>query len=292
MKPLVSVLMAAYKAEKYIGEAIESVINSHYSNWELIIVDDKSPDNTLGVAREYETKDSRIKVYVNEVNLGDYPNRNKVASLATGKYLKYLDNDDVLYHYSLDYMVDAMENEPAAGLAIGFSIIDDDKPYPILKKPVEVYKDEFLNKGFLGYGPSAAIIRHEVFKEFNGFSGKVFVGDQELWLKIGAMYPIIKLQPALIWYRSHPEQESKRERKDLTNYNIRFKICKDALEINKNLFSEEEYLYATKKMKRNYARLLCKNILTPGQTKAALKTWKSSGLSFIELTDGFKGYIP
>jgi glycosyltransferase involved in cell wall biosynthesis len=90
-KPLVSVLMTVYNREKYISEAIESVMASTYQNWELIIVDDRSKDTSVEIARHYETQDKRIKVYVNEANLGDYPNRNKAASYAEGKYLKYVD---------------------------------------------------------------------------------------------------------------------------------------------------------------------------------------------------------
>src|SRR5260370_37746092 len=94
-KPLVSVLMTAYNREKYIAQAIESVLASTYTNFELIIVDDRSTDYSVEIARGYERKDKRVRVHVNEKNLGDYPNRNKAASYAVGKYIRYLDSDDV-----------------------------------------------------------------------------------------------------------------------------------------------------------------------------------------------------
>ena len=75
-------------------EAIESVLASSYSNFELIIVDDGSSDSTVSIARKYEVEDNRVKLYVNKKNLGDYPNRNYAATLAKGHYLKYLDSDD------------------------------------------------------------------------------------------------------------------------------------------------------------------------------------------------------
>ena len=86
---LVSVLMTSFNRDKYIAEAIDSVLASTYQNWELIIVDDCSKDKTVEIAKSYEAKDNRIKVYVNKKNLGDYPNRNKAASYAKGKYIKY-----------------------------------------------------------------------------------------------------------------------------------------------------------------------------------------------------------
>ena len=68
----------------------------------MIIVDDVSQDDTYSVAMRYAEQDSRISVYKNDTNLGDYPNRNMAASYAKGKYLKYLDADDKLYPYGLE----------------------------------------------------------------------------------------------------------------------------------------------------------------------------------------------
>src|SRR5258708_16190742 len=117
-KPIVSVLMTAYNREKYIAEAIESVMASTYVNFELIILDDCSKDKTVEIARKYETRDKRIRVYVNEENLGDYPNRNQAASYANGKYLKYLDSDDIIYYFGLDVMVNSMEKFPKPVISI------------------------------------------------------------------------------------------------------------------------------------------------------------------------------
>jgi glycosyltransferase involved in cell wall biosynthesis len=69
--PLVSVLMTSYNREKYIGEAIESVLESTYNNFELIIVDDCSTDNTVKIAKSFAEKDARVKVFCNDKNPGD-----------------------------------------------------------------------------------------------------------------------------------------------------------------------------------------------------------------------------
>ena len=95
-QPLVSILMTAYNRERYIAEAIESVLAITYRNWELIIVDDCSKDCTTEIAMRYAKKDDRIKVYINEKNLGDYPNRNKAISYASGEYIMFCDSDDKL----------------------------------------------------------------------------------------------------------------------------------------------------------------------------------------------------
>lgn len=101
----ISVLMTAYNREKYISQSIESVLSSTHNDFELIIVDDCSKDKTVEIAKWYEKTDSRIRVYVNEENLGDYPNRKKAVTFASGKYIKYLDSDDIMYPSCLETMV-------------------------------------------------------------------------------------------------------------------------------------------------------------------------------------------
>ena len=118
-KPLASVLMTAYNREDFIAEAIESVIASTYENWELIIVDDQSKDRTVEIIKKYVALDERIKLYVNDINLGDYSNRNKAASYARGKYIKYVDSDDIIYPHCLQVMIASMEKFPIA--CIGFA---------------------------------------------------------------------------------------------------------------------------------------------------------------------------
>ena len=81
-RPLVTVLLTAYNRERYIVASIESVLAQSCGNFELVVVDDRSSDATLAIAREYERKDSRVRVHANERNLGDYGNRNFAASLA------------------------------------------------------------------------------------------------------------------------------------------------------------------------------------------------------------------
>src|SRR5579875_2494307 len=133
-KLLVSVLMNAYNREDYIAAAIESVLASIYPQLELIIVDDCSKDSTVAIAKSYEAKDARVKVYVNEKNLGDYPNRNKAASYAQGKYIKYLDSDDIMYPHCLEVMVSSMEQFPEAGFGL-CAKVDAQQPYPVMIAP-------------------------------------------------------------------------------------------------------------------------------------------------------------
>ena len=205
--PLVSVLVTAYNRENYISEAIESVLASTFTNFELIVVDDCSSDNTVAIARKYEATDNRVRVYVNEKNLGDYPNRNKASSYARGKYLKYLDSDDVLLGHGLMEMVKAIETFSGAAMAMMW-IYDNTVNAPVKYTSEMSYKEYFINNRWLMVGPSGCIYNTKIFFELGGFSGKNYVGDFEFNLKCTARYPIVKMQNNLIFYRVHEQQQT------------------------------------------------------------------------------------
>lgn len=226
--PLVSVLMTAYNREKYIAEAIESVLLSSYTNFEFIIVDDCSRDQTVSIAKSYAKNDDRIKVYINEKNLGDYPNRNKAASYATGKYIKYIDADDVLYFYSLEVMVKYMMQHPKARFGLS-SKVDNLKPFPICIEPHTVYTEHYNGYGHFDRAPGSSIIELEAFKNVNGFSGKRMIGDNEFWFKMARYYHMVKLPHDLYWNRIHEGQESQTKYAKNKYSTLKAQIEKEAL---------------------------------------------------------------
>lgn len=215
-KPLVSVLMTAYNRERYIGEAIQCVINQSYDNWELIITDDQSKDSTLKIANEYAQQDMRIKVFRNEENLGDYPNRNMAASYAQGKYLKYLDSDDLMYPWALEIMVNLMEQNPQAQWGLCSMPQNPFKLYPYVLHPTEIYKANYFDKiPIFSRAPLSAIITKKAFNEVGGFSGKQHLGDFEMWHILGRYYPLLLMPKGMVWYREHEDQQMNDNRIDL-----------------------------------------------------------------------------
>ncbi|WP_229760426.1 glycosyltransferase family 2 protein [Ferruginibacter lapsinanis] len=220
--------MTSYNREKYIGEAIESVLRSTYQNWELIIVDDASKDRTVEIARSYAEKDERIKLHVNEINLGDYANRNKAAGYAKGEYLKYLDSDDKICPWGLGVMVECMESD--ASIAMGFSSnILINCMLPVVLSPEESFKLYFFRGFLLGIGPSGTIIRRDVFESFNGFSGRQFVGDTELWFKIASKHSVVCMPANLVYWREHEQQQIVLERKDFHIESVRLAMIRETL---------------------------------------------------------------
>ncbi len=213
--PQVSILTTIYNREKYISDCIESVLASSFQDWEMILVDDQSTDHSVEIAKAYETKDPRIKVYVNKTNLGDYPNRNKAASYAKGKYIKYLDADDMIYPHGLQIMVNAMEQYPETVLGSQCVIREYKTPYPCIINSKTLFESYFSNHNFFSSGPTGTIIKKEIFDKVGGYSGKRFIGDTELWIKMALEGPVVFFQPALIWWRTHEDQETNHEKKNI-----------------------------------------------------------------------------
>lgn len=205
--PVVSVLMTCYNREKYIAQSIEGVLASTYSNFELIIVDDGSSDETVKIANQYASKDERIKLYANEKNLGDYPNRNRAASLAKGKYIKYVDSDDYLYPDGLVIMVRSMEQFPEAGFGLCSLKPDAEKPFPFVLYPKEAYEYHFFGPGLFHKGPLTAIFLKSAFDKMGGFKEERMISDIDMWHRMALQFPVVLMPDGIVWQRKHDAQE-------------------------------------------------------------------------------------
>ena len=283
----VSVLITVYNRGNYLEETLDSLLRSAFSDFEAIVVDDNSSDNSLSIANKFALKDPRIHVFKNEENLGDYNNRNKAASLAKGKYLKYLDADDIIYNHSLGLMVEAMERYPDAGLALSSNVIDPMHPYPHHYSSQQLYESHYLGSSPLGVGPSAAIIRRECFEAVGGFSGKQFVGDSELWLKLAEGWSVVTLPPALIWWRRHEGQQMQLELTKPEVLNVRYQLEAERLEATSHL-SESKKAQAIRRLSHLHARRLWSLALRGGKVKAAISLFRKTGFSFRDLLVGLR----
>jgi glycosyltransferase involved in cell wall biosynthesis len=123
---LVSIIMPNYNCGKFILQAIESIITQTYTEWELIIVDDCSTDNSYSVALEYAGKDRRIRVYQMEKNNGAAICRNKAIELSQGQYLAFLDSDDIWFPEKLAKQLRFMQNNNCDFSFTEYEHIDED----------------------------------------------------------------------------------------------------------------------------------------------------------------------
>ncbi len=197
--------MTVYNRERYLTSAIEAVLSQTFGNFELIVVDDRSTDRSAAIAAGY-AHDPRVRVLVNDENLGDYPNRNRAAALASGRYLKYVDADDVIYPHCLQTMVDAMESYQEAALGISRAV-------PGIRCPAVLSRHaacwlQFGGSGLLDIGPLATIIRRSAFEKIGGFKPHRNTSDFQCWLALASSAPTVVIAPGLIWWRRHAGQES------------------------------------------------------------------------------------
>lgn len=265
----ISVLMTSYNREKFIGEAIESVLLSTYKNWELIIVDDCSKDATAAIAQSYATKDKRIKVYLNEKNLGDYPNRNKAASLASGKYLKFVDSDDRIYPDTLQNMVNYLQE---FGVEWGLGIFHNtfEIPQPLYLNSPAAYRYHYFKKPIFFATPGEAIFTAKAFREVGGFDKERMVSDFDMWHKLSLTYPMVLMPGKLIWIRTHEGQEMT----DRSQYAVKYEKIKLKYIVNKNAPLTGIEITKIKKMRRNTAFKIFVKKMMQFKFKAALPRFR------------------
>lgn len=118
---LVSIITPSYKSSIFIADCIESVLDQTYKNWEMIIVDDVSPDNSNEIIEGYCKKDSRIKLIKLEKNSGPAIAKNRAIEEAKGRYIAFLDADDIWYKNKLEKQINFMNEK---NLALSYSSYD------------------------------------------------------------------------------------------------------------------------------------------------------------------------
>lgn len=177
MEPLVSIITPVYNSEEYLEETILSVINQTYKNWELLLIDDYSTDNSYKIIEKYLT-DERIKYLRNERNSGPAITRNIGLEKSKGEYIAFLDSDDIWAKNKLELQIDYMKKNSIRichgdyifidknGKEIKKIITDDILSYKILLKENQI-KTSFLivNKNLIGE-IRFPLIKHEDFAFF------------------------------------------------------------------------------------------------------------------------------
>lgn len=202
--PKISVCIPVYNCEKYIGPAIESVLAQTYTDFELIIINNCSTDNTRDVISKYA--DNRITVFDNETNIGAEGNWNKALEKANGEYIKLLCADDVLYPTALEKQLEKLESPENSGVVMACSgrdvIAENEKP--LLTRSFTgvrgripglsaVKKCVRHGRNFIGE-PSAVLFRRDAAVRAGKFDISIpYVIDLDYWFRLlltGDLYVI------------------------------------------------------------------------------------------------------
>jgi glycosyltransferase involved in cell wall biosynthesis len=216
-RPLVSILMPVYKAEKTVFVSIQSVLQQSYSNWELIAVVDGSPDNSLAALESFS--DSRIRI-INQENQGVSAARNNAFKQANGEYIAFLDSDDIWLPEYLETSLETLrKNNSPVGYTYSWYYAFDDNYALVNLSPA------FTDSGFIFDAvvqkenliiPSTSILHRSIFEDLEGFTSKAASHEDFLFfLRASKKYPGFSTQQRTVLYR---QSLSGKGRCNLLNY--------------------------------------------------------------------------
>ena len=235
--PKVSVLIPTYNSAPFLDDAIESVLNQTFTDFELLIVDNCSTDNSMEVISKY-LSDNRVKYYVNEKNLGSNGNFNRCFSLAKGDYIKCLCSDDKLHPELLEKFVSVMEEDPSVSLVSSFFqefglVTQIIKPrFFGLLDGKKVISEVLSTNNFLG-NPSQVMFRRDGFKVGYFKEMSVWNVDLEFFFRILSTGHGYIIPEVLSYTRIHNAAASHSMIKNFSNYFGNYDLVK-ALEKNES----------------------------------------------------------
>lgn len=213
MKPLVSIIMGAYNCEQTIRNCIDSIINQTYENWEFIICDDCSTDNTLLILNEYQKKDNRIVVIHNDKNLRLAATLNKCLSMAQGKYIARMDADDESLPNRIEKQVEFLEKNAEIDVVGCNRIVFDDNGEKGIRTSIERPNKNILIKD-TPFAHPTIMMKKEVYDKLGGYASNkatMRAEDLELWFRFYEHnFKGYNLQEVLYKYRESREDYSKR----------------------------------------------------------------------------------
>lgn len=231
--PKLSVCIPVYNGQKFIKETIDSVLSQSFKDFEIVVVDNQSTDNTRSIVKSYS--DPRVKLFVNETNIGMIPNWNKAMEHATGKYLKILPADDFIYPGCLEKQIKIMDADTGEKIAMvggRRNIIDETGKIlfnrGFSKTECEVSGFAAINKNvrsggnIIGEG-GAIMFRRSVLTKTGNFNSPIFyVLDLDLWYKILLHGNYHALPDTVSSFRVSNSSASvhvvKKQREDMSNF--------------------------------------------------------------------------
>lgn len=214
--PKVSVCMPVYNGSEYIAKAIDSVLAQTYENFNLLICDNCSTDNTEEIVHQF--KDPRITYVRNTKNLGLVGNANRCLELSDGKYVNIFHHDDIMLPNNLELKVKMLEDHPEVGLVHSNIKLIDSKGKIIANNIWNPdSRRDYIEKGlsafikyidFLPHGASffigAVLFRRECYKTLGGFEPKLpHCNDSEMWMRILLFHDVACIGNPLVKYRVH-----------------------------------------------------------------------------------------
>ncbi|MDF2448109.1 MAG: hypothetical protein K0R26_613 [Bacteroidota bacterium] len=236
--PQVSVVMSVYNGGAYLKEAIESVLNQSFSDFEFIIINDGSVDNSLSIIKEYS--DPRIVLINNETNKGLIYSLNRGITQAKGEFIARMDADDICLKDRLDLQVSEFLNHPDA-VVVGsdYFLLNDGKSVS-----VKNINDSDYQKAVLIFAPCfchPTVMIRNLFKEKGIMYHPDFIHaeDYKLWTDLYNLGSYLNVSKPLLKYRHHPSQISNRNNE--SQLSVSWRIRKEYLDRLTFSLSDKEF---------------------------------------------------
>lgn len=187
MSKKISILMGIYNCESTLAEAIDSILEQTYTNWELIMCEDGSKDNTFAVASEYRDKyPDKIKLIKNEKNMGLNYTLNRCLKEATGEYIARMDGDDISLKERFEKEVQAMEqDENISIVSTAMTLFDETGEWGVTKVKKQPQPKDLIYKTPFCHAP--CLVKKQAFDAVDGYSVSkklLRVEDYHLWVKM------------------------------------------------------------------------------------------------------------
>ncbi len=204
--PLVSVLMSVYNSDRYLAQAIESILNQTYQNFEFIIIDDGSTDRSLAILQNYAAQDSRIRLASRE-NRGIPKTRNELITQATSELIAVIDSDDIAFPQRLAMQVTFLQQNPEVVWVGGaFELIDarGRRLTQIGMPQSNAEIQQLLVQGNTSFLHPGAMVRRSAILQVGGYDESLPTAhDLDLWLKLSEVGQLANLQEPVVKYRIH-----------------------------------------------------------------------------------------
>ena len=213
--PLISVIMPLYNAERFVGESIENVLRQTVGDFELIVIDDASTDASAEIARAYAAKDNRIVLMHNELNSGAARTRNRALDAARGKFITFMDADDLCSPERFAKQLAFFERHPQTDICGSYYTMfgtrggENDE----LKIQVPLTHEEIQYQLFFGcpFGMSSVMLRSEPFKRTGIRFRECMAEDYQLWVDLSEHLRMANIPEYLTFYRRWEDQISTRQ---------------------------------------------------------------------------------
>lgn len=240
--PIISVVMPVYNGERFLNEAIESILNQSYKNFEFLIIDDCSIDNSYDIIKSYS--DQRISLIKNKNNIGQSATMNKGIELSKGKYIARLDQDDIAYENRLKIQIEFIQETNCSIVGSWSEAIDEGgKVNGFFQHPIE--SNTILNATCISvpFLHSSVLMNKKDILLVGGYSENFIIAmDWDLWIKILKKGLIIKNIPkVLISFRNHSTQTSINKKMLLITYKENLKLIRTS----RKLINKKSYYNAS-----------------------------------------------